>query len=308
MLFERKSWVIFLAAVTIFANTAAAAETFRVATYNLNNYFLTEGDSRPLKSIASQQQIHKNILAFAPDILAVEEMSNATALKHLQDELKAGGLDLPDSEIITGGDTNIHVAVLSRFPIVARHPHTNESYLLHGRRFHVERGILEVDIQITPNYHLTVMAAHLKSKRPVPVADQAEMRLMEATILREKIDAQLQADPDVNLVVLGDFNDTKNSQPIRTIRGRGRKALMDTRPAEQNGDTAPPLRPTYDPPNITWTYFYGAEDSYTRVDYIMLSPGLAQEWVKDETYVFAAPNWGLASDHRPIVATFEVGD
>lgn len=308
MFLQRKSWVLILFAVTTFWNVASAAETFRVATYNLNNYFLTEGDSRPLKSIASQQQIHENILALKPDILAVEEMSNATALRHLQNELKAGGLDLPNSEMITGSDTNIHVALLSRFPIVARHPYTNENYLLHGRRFHVERGILQVDVEIAPGYRITVMAVHLKSKRPVPEADQAEMRLKEATIVREKIDAQLKADPNVKLVILGDLNDTKNSQPVRTIRGRGRKALIDTRPAEPNGDTAPPLRPTYDPPNITWTYFYGAEDSYTRVDYIMLSHGLAKDWVKDETYVFTAPNWGLASDHRPVVATFEIGD
>jgi endonuclease/exonuclease/phosphatase family metal-dependent hydrolase len=26
--------------------------------------------------------------------------------------------------------------------------------------------------------------------------------------------------------------------------------------------------------------------------------------VTNETYVLAAPNWGVASDHRPLVATF----
>jgi hypothetical protein len=37
---------------------------------------------------------------------------------------------------ITGYDTNIHLAVLSRLPIVARRPHTNENFLLDGRRLH----------------------------------------------------------------------------------------------------------------------------------------------------------------------------
>lgn len=307
MIFERKwrGWVLTICMVCL---SGGAAETFRVATYNLNNYFLAAGGSRPLKSVASQNQIRKNILALKPDILALEEMSNAGALAHLQNELKLGGLDLPHAEIITGGDTNIHVALLTRFPIATRHSHTNESYLIHGRRFRVERGFLDVDLQVAPDYRLAVMVAHLKSRRPVPEADQAEMRRMEATILREKIDARMKADPRANLVVLGDFNDTKNSPPIKTILGRGRRALIDTRPAELNGDTAPPLRAGYDPPNITWTYFYGAEDSYSRVDYILLSRGLAREWVKEETSVFAAPNWGLASDHRPIVATFRAGD
>ena len=52
----------------------------------------------------------------------------------------------------------------------------------------------------------------------------------------------------------------------------------------------------------------GTEDTYSRIDYILLSPGMAREWVKDETYVLALPNWGVGSDHRPLVATFVAED
>ena len=58
---------------------------------------------------------------------------------------------------------------------------------------------------------------------------------------------------------------------------------------------------------VTWTEFYGKEYVYTRMDYLMLSPALARDWVKTETYIPTIPNWGVGSDHRPIVATFEVG-
>ncbi|HAV62312.1 MAG TPA: hypothetical protein DCY13_08090, partial [Verrucomicrobiales bacterium] len=130
----------------------------------------------------------------------------------------------------------------------------------------------------------------------------------EARLLREKIDARLRADPQANLVVLGDFNDTKDTPPIKTLKGRGRTAMIDTRPAEQNGDNVAPERTGYDPRNITWTYHYGVEDTYSRVDYILISPGLAKEWLQEETFVQAGPNWGLASDHRPLVATFRTAD
>jgi endonuclease/exonuclease/phosphatase (EEP) superfamily protein YafD len=36
-----------------------------------------------------------------------------------------------------------------------------------------------------------------------------------------------------------------------------------------------------------------------------VSSGLAREWVKEETYIVTLPNWGVGSDHRPLVATFE---
>lgn len=285
-----------------------AADSFRVASYNLHNYFLHAGASRPQKSPESQARIKETILAIQPDVLAVQEMSDEAALIHLKNALQREGLDLKHHEIITGWDTNIHVAVLSRFPIVSRRPHTRDNFLLNGRRFRVSRGILEVDLKINAHYTLTLFNAHLKSKRPIPLADEAELRLEEARVLRKKIDARLNADPNANIIVLGDFNDTKNTPPIKILRGRGRGALIDTRPAEKNGDTTPPSRPGHDPPNITWTYFYGVEDSYSRVDYIMISSGLAKEWNKDQTYVLATSNWGLASDHRPIVANFEAMD
>lgn len=304
-------WGIFrLCTLFLFAlaGPASAADTFRVATYNLNNYFLTASDTRPAKSPASIAQVHTNILALRPDILAVQEMSGPEGLKHLQAALKAGGLDLPHSDLVTGGDTNICNAVLSRFPIVARRSHTNDSYLLHGRRFRVGRGITEIAVAVTDRYWLTMMVAHLKSRRPVPEGDEAEMRLQEATILRDKIDARLRAEPNANLVVLGDFNDTKDSKPIKALRGRGRTALIDTRPAERNGDNLPPEREGFDPRNVTWTYFYAVEDTYERVDYLLINSGLAKEWVPAETYVLTIPNWGLASDHRPVMATFRAAD
>jgi endonuclease/exonuclease/phosphatase family metal-dependent hydrolase len=217
-------------------------------------------------------------------------------------------MDFPYWKHVSGFDTNIHVAVLSKFPITARRPHTNENFLLGGRRFSVSRGFSEVDIQVGTNYSFTLLGAHLKSKRPVPEGDEAELRLQEAKLLREKVDALLKANPNANFVVLGDFNNTKDSPSTKAIIGTGKSKLVDTRPAERNGDDAPNPNPRYSPSNVTWTYYYGVEDTYSRIDYILLSPGMAREWVKKETYVLAIPNWGIGSDHRPIVAGFEAED
>ena len=281
------------------------AETFRVATYNVQNYLNQPTESRPhVKSAEAKAKIRESIRALKPDVLALEEMGTTNALLELRGALKAEGLDLPFWEHVSGHDTNIHVAVLSKFPFTARRPHTNDQFLLSGRRFHVSRGFAEVDIRVNANYSFTLIAAHLKSKRPVPEGDEAEMRLEEARALREHIDADLAANPNVNLIVLGDFNDVKNSPSTKAILGRGKTKLTDTRPAERNGDNAPNSVARFDLLNVTWTYYYGIEDTYSRIDYILLSPGMAREWVKEETYIPTIPNWGIGSDHRPLVATF----
>ena len=281
-----------------------AQDTFRVATYNLENYLDEPEGTRPVKSPASRAKIRESLRALNADVVALQEVGGTNALLELRASLRAEGLEYPFWEHVTGGDTNIHVALLSRFPIVARHPHTNESFLLFGRRFRVSRGFAEVDVQVNSRYSFTLFTTHLKSRRPVPEADEAELREQEALLLREKIDARLAANPNANLIVLGDLNDTKDSKSTRAVLGHGKHALVDTRPAERNGDNQPNSNPRYDPRNVTWTHHYGKEDTYSRIDYILLSRGMAREWKKDDTYVLTLANWGVGSDHRPLLAAF----
>ncbi|MEN9573661.1 MAG: hypothetical protein RL514_1516 [Verrucomicrobiota bacterium] len=282
---------------------AAAADRFSVATYNVENYLDAPVPGRTAKPSEGKVRVRDTLLAVRADVVALQEMGSTNALLELRASLKAGGLDYPHWEHVSGRDPNIHVAVLSRFPIVARRPHTNDSFLLNDRRFRVSRGFLEVDLQVTPQFQLTLLAAHLKSKRPVPEADQAELREQEARLLREKIDAHLKANPNAPLLVLGDLNDTRDTKPLRTVIGRGRTALVDLRPEEatRTGPDAPLNRPAA---NITWTYFYGREDTYSRFDYLLANRPLASRVVPELTCVFTLPWWREASDHRPVLATF----
>jgi endonuclease/exonuclease/phosphatase family metal-dependent hydrolase len=287
------------------AGLNAFAGTFRVAAYNIENYLDQPTETRRFaKADAAKAKIRESIRALNPDVLALEEMGTTNALLELRAALKADGCDFPFWEHVSGFDTNIHVAVLSKFPIVARRPHTSESFLLDGRRFRVSRGFAEVDIQADKNFTFTLIAAHLKSRRPVPDADEAELRLQEAKILRGLVDEHFQANPDAKIIVLGDFNDVVSSASTKEVIGRGKFKLTDTRPAERNGDTAPNPNPRYAPRNVTWTHYYGLEDSYSRIDYILLSPALAREWQPADTFIATIPNWGIGSDHRPIVAGF----
>lgn len=285
-----------------------ADETFTIASYNLENYLDLPTGNRPAKSEASKAMIRDSLKSLKADVLALQEMGGPAALEELRSSLLAAGLDYPHWEHVSGPDTNIHLAVLSRFPITARRPHTNENFLLRGRRFRVGRGIADVDIRVNSRYQFTLLTAHLKSRREVPEANQAELREQEALILRRLIDQHLVNQPEANLVVLGDFNDHRNSPSIKILLGRGGKALIDTRPVERNGDDPPRLNRRLPSRTVAWTHYYAVEETYSRIDYILVSQGMEKEWERNGTYVLALPNWGVASDHRPLIAQFQARD
>lgn len=299
----RRTAVLFLVFVAAFSH---AAQTFTIATYNVDTYLDQPTASRPhVKTAEAKAKVRDVICVMNPDVIALEEMGSTNALMELRASLKDKGEDFPYWEHLQGWDTNIHVAVLSKFPIVARHPHTDDEFLLDAKRFRVSRGFAELEIQPEPGFTFTLIAVHLKSKVPDSGADPNEQRLEEAKILRQIINDHFQADPDARMVVLGDFNDEKDSDSVREIIGRGKLKLIDTRPAERNGDDGTIKSSYNEPRNVTWTYFYGKDDTYSRIDYILLSPAMARYWLKDGTYAATVPNWGLASDHRPIIAEFK---
>jgi endonuclease/exonuclease/phosphatase family metal-dependent hydrolase len=273
----------------------------------VQNYLATAIGTRPAKSEAAKAKIRESIRATQADVIALQEMGSTNALLELRERLKSEGCDFPFWEHVRAWDTNIHVAVLSKFPILGRRSHTNDSFVLFNKRHFVKRGFAEIELRVNDRYTFTLLTAHLKSKLTSFDADEQDLRDEESVVLREKIDAILSIQPNANVIVAGDLNDVRDSKPIRTLIGR-KNALTDLRPAEQNGDDQPNNNPRYPAPQITWTHYYGKEDTYRRIDYLLTSRGMTREWVTNETLVLKIPNWGVGSDHRPIVATFVAED
>jgi endonuclease/exonuclease/phosphatase family metal-dependent hydrolase len=280
------------------------AETFRLVTYNVESYLDVPTEKRRAKSPESKAGVVRSLVAARPDVLALQEMGTTNALLELRASLKAAGVDLPYWEHLAASDTNIHLAILSRFELVARRPHTNEAYLLDGRRFRVSRGFDEVDVQVAPNYKFTLINVHLKSRLPSPLAEESEMRLQEARLLSALVRKTLAASPGLNLAVLGDFNDRSDSKTMREILTRGKDGLFDTKPSEPEGSASKEARKRA----VNWTYFYDRENTYSRIDYILISSGMKREWIAEESHVVRCADWGMASDHRPVVCVFEIGD
>ena len=280
-----------------------SAQTFTVATYNVENYFLTAFANRKAKTEASRVKVVDAITAIKPDILALQEMGRKEALQELRQRLYKKGLRYSQAIFLEGADAAIHLAVLSRFPIVGNHSKTNATYLLDGKRFQVRRGFVEIEIQVGASYKFILINAHLKSMRQVALADQAEMRLGEARVLRELIEKRLNANPNENILLMGDLNDAPSRDPIKVLIGKGSTKLIDLRPSEKKDDQEKvDGRGNDKSRRVTWTHYYKTEDQFSRLDYIMASRGMMREL--DSSCVHVTTDWGMASDHRPVVARF----
>lgn len=276
------------------------AGPFHVCSYNLRNWLTTERYSGPnAKPTAKPEREKVKIVAFltsiAPAVLGVCEIGTLEDLQDLRQRLAAAGLEYPYVVHAHGGDPVRHLGLLSQFPIVAENSQPALTYQLGDQVLPFQRGILDVSVQVSPDFLLHLVGVHLKSKRETAEADQALMRRNEAHLLREHLDHLLTAHPEEKVLLYGDFNEEPREAAIEEIQG--------------NRATPPLLMhdvPLKDDNDEMWTHFWDLHDLYSRLDYFFVSPAL-RPYVNDRAaFIFTARDFNQGSDHRPIVVTVDL--
>jgi endonuclease/exonuclease/phosphatase family metal-dependent hydrolase len=272
--------------VALLSSIATGQDSITFTAFNVQNYEVEPSPKHPAKPEKSIEALIRTLKQINPDILGICEMGSETALKDLQTRLNASGLTMPHSEWINGPDPDRHLALLSKFAFAEKTNASHREYLLGTKPFAVRRGFLDVTVQINPSYRLRLVGAHLKSKLPVP-EDESIIRRHEAAKLREHIDSILDENPETNLLVYGDLNDTRESAPIRElVRFRGKNALFELPAADHLGDR--------------WTHYWKTADVYARIDYLLASFALLPEIPERKGWILREDNWLEASDHRPV--------
>ena len=271
----------------------------RIAIYNVENYALIPRriDGKMVaeagKPEPERRAVAKSIGEIAPDIIGIMEMGKSDQLDDLRRKLHDEGLNYAEEEYVNGPDPSRHIALLSRFPIVERHSMEDIPLRVGSVTLHSPRGLLDVTIEPIPGYRIRILCVHLKAKLEVPDYDATALREAEATFLRKRIREILSRDHSTRLVVMGDFNDTKNSHALWEITGKP--------------DWPDSLRvlPMKDRNGESWTEYWESADVYSRIDYIMISKRLEQEIDEGNSFVARFPYWREASDHCPLVLTLK---
>jgi len=288
-----------LAGLLVLFAAGLPAETLTLATYNIENYGpanrMTEAGYRKdyPKPEAEKQALRRVIRGLDADVLVLQEMGGAVYLDELKRDLAAEGLVYPHAVLLAADDADRHVALLSKRPLAETAQHTDLELRYFGQKERVRRGLLEVRL-IVAGGDLTIFGLHLKSRYTNRPDDpqSAIRRAAEATAIRDRILARVGDPAAVRFAVLGDCNDDKNSKALNFLQQRGKTKIAGLLPASDSRGEA-------------WTHAYRKNDTYSRVDHVLVSAALAPAVVGGAARIYDGEGWREASDHRPVVVTLD---
>ena len=299
-LFGKLAFFLCLVATLRGDDAVASENELRITSYNVENYLTMprriEGKFLPNVGKAESEKgaVTRMIGTIHPDVLGLEEIGEPSQLEDVRRRLRKAGMEYPYSEYLNGSDATRHIALLSRFPIIERHSHGDLPLWVNGVTLHSPRGILDITIEPTPGYRLRILCVHLKAKLEVAEYDEAALRVAESKEVRRTVRDILRSDPDTRLILMGDFNDTKNEQALWQITGK-----------PDWPDSLQPV-PLTDDRGEYWTEYWAAADVYSRIDYILTSKKLEQEIDTAHSSIARPSFWNEASDHCPVTLSLKL--
>lgn len=237
------------------------------------------------------------------DVLGVVEVESRPVLRDFNNDVISalGGEAFRHAMVIDGNDTRgIDVGLLTRaeFPIGQLRSHVDER-LTEGELI-FSRDCAEFEVTTPSGARILLLVNHFKSKGYGSQHSSNEKRRAQAKRVAEIYDERV-AMGIKNIAVMGDFNDTPDSEPLRPlIEGTDLKDIF--------------LHPTFNDGGYPGTYDNCAADK--KIDFILLSPTLfdtvtgggvfrkgmwpgarAMRW---EAYPEVARKEDAASDHAAI--------
>jgi endonuclease/exonuclease/phosphatase family metal-dependent hydrolase len=221
----------------------------RLATFNVKDFFLPRRDSE--RSIVDRKVVNvaEQLRRASADVVALQEIGSLELLARLQDALGGFGLAYGAPVVGTEDRRGIRNVVLSRLPIQWSQVHTSKSLpfptFVAGDpdpfpgRIPLRRGVVHVRVEAGALGEVDVLTAHFKSNLPSEQKDAAGneiadttptthgasavrslvQRAAEALYVRSLVDDLFARLPDHAICVMGDFNDTIDSLPVRLLCG-----------------------------------------------------------------------------------------
>jgi endonuclease/exonuclease/phosphatase family metal-dependent hydrolase len=247
----------------------------------------------------------KVIDTLGADVIALVEAENRPSLIRFQHDVI--GSQLYDHIMLIDGndDRGIDVAVMTRagFDIELIRSHVDDAD--HGKLI-FSRDCAEYHLKTPSNERLVLLVNHFKSKGFGSQADSNRKRKLQAQRVKTIYEGLRQGGAD-NVAIVGDFNDTPDSNPLSPlIQGTDLKDISE--------------HPNFDNGGRPGTFRNGTASN--KIDYVLLSPALFAKATGGQ--IFRMGVWGgtngtlfphfpeitksieAASDHAAITAEIDL--
>ena len=281
------------------AASAARAEDFTVATYNVGNFFdvfddpYTKDEETGVKPRHEMRLIARVIRALDADAIALQEIESEALLEAFAERM------LPDAGYRhayvapTDDKRGISVGLLSRVPIRRAVSYRLRSFPIpEGGERHFARPFVRLDLAIeTARGQRTLMVylAHFKSQRDgANDPNSNRWRLGEARAARRIVRRRMS--PGAWVLLAGDLNAAPDSPAVRALTAEG------------------PLHDLHRRLPSSERITYRIEPHRGTLDYLLASRALARRLERDSARVVAREELLGGSDHAPVVATFALPD
>ena len=209
------------------------------------------------------------------DVIGLVEAESRPSLVRFHDHiLKPGGMTYEQIMLIDGNDERgIDVGIMARsgFRLESMRSHVDDA--AGGQRI-FSRDCAEYHLVTPSGKPLVVLVNHFKSKGFGSPAESNKKRKAQAERVKAIYDGLVQ-DGAKNVAVVGDLNDTPDSDPLKPlIQGTNLKDVQTHSSFNDNG------RPGT----------FGNSTASNKIDYILLSPDLFQKVIGGE--IFRMGIWG----------------
>jgi endonuclease/exonuclease/phosphatase family metal-dependent hydrolase len=208
---------------------------------------LFEGDAKDAASRAHFDAVADMVRAANADVLALQEVGSALAVRALLERLEGqGGYGAP--VVGTADKRGIRCALLSRCPVLDAQVHTTDALAFppfvegdpppFDARIPLRRGVVHARVDGGALGAIDVFVAHFKSRRALPLRTpsgdvvppasararaEAELRSLvwraaEALYVRGLVDDCLARSGEPRVAVMGDLNDVPESVTLSVLR------------------------------------------------------------------------------------------
>ena len=274
-------------------SVAKAGAAVRFLMYNAHNYHVS-GDvararhERKIKPIAQRNAVAESIAQVKPEIVGLIEMGGPAALDDLAERLEKLGLSYPHRKVLTRYGQNIALALLSRHPFAQDHSKADCPLVGQTNKMML-RGILDVTVSLADQRKFRIMGVHLKSRVDDNPAAALAQRSREARTLAAHVQHAMRQQPEMPILVFGDWNDGPGAQALSAVTQAPSRelALKRLNPKDEHGES--------------WTFFYKAGNEYSTLDQIYVNSVLSRRMgSKSKMGIVSELPQKVASDHRAV--------